>query len=173
MVELKRGTKIKWCGSESLFIRAGIIIKEIHAYSGRTPDNKYGIRIDSYMVAELGTGSIYDVEKKDITSVMVDGKWISYNYISSGCPRSSGRYPWEDCDAADSIKSFIDNTVKNYIDNDIKATCNLIKSSNKNWFEPKKVIFNDPATIVIWKDGTKTIVKRREGEPDDKEKAVM
>lgn len=40
-------------------------------------------------------------------------------------------------------------------------------------FTPKKVIFNDPATIVIWNDGTKTIVKRREGEIDDKEKAVM
>lgn len=40
-------------------------------------------------------------------------------------------------------------------------------------FKPKKVIFNGPATIVIWKDGTKTIVKRREGETDDKEKAVM
>lgn len=38
---------------------------------------------------------------------------------------------------------------------------------------PKKVIFNGPATIVIWNDNTKTIVKRREGEPDDKDKAVM
>lgn len=28
----------------------------------------------------------------------------------------------------------------------------------------KKVIFNDPATIVIWADGTKTVVKCREGE---------
>ena len=28
----------------------------------------------------------------------------------------------------------------------------------------KKVIFNDPATIVIWADGTKTVVKCKEGE---------
>lgn len=26
-------------------------------------------------------------------------------------------------------------------------------------YEIKKVIFNDPATIVLWKDGTKTVVK--------------
>jgi hypothetical protein len=39
--------------------------------------------------------------------------------------------------------------------------------------QPKKVIFNGPATIVMWQDSTKTIVKRREGEEDDREKAVM
>lgn len=35
-----------------------------------------------------------------------------------------------------------------------------------------KVIFNDPATIVIWKDGTKTIVKCQDGEPFDREKGL-
>lgn len=34
----------------------------------------------------------------------------------------------------------------------------------------KKVIFNDPATIVYWEDGTKTVVKVQNGEPFDKEK---
>lgn len=29
---------------------------------------------------------------------------------------------------------------------------------------PQKVIYNDPATIVIWKDGTKTVVKCMEGD---------
>ena len=32
----------------------------------------------------------------------------------------------------------------------------------------KKVIFNDPATIVLWSDGTKTVVKCRDGEIFDK-----
>ena len=43
-----------------------------------------------------------------------------------------------------------------------------------NMFEkdtPKKVIFNDPATIVYWKDGTKTVVKA-EDEPFDPEKGL-
>lgn len=30
--------------------------------------------------------------------------------------------------------------------------------------EIKKVIFNPPATIVFWLDGTKTVVKCKEGE---------
>lgn len=31
--------------------------------------------------------------------------------------------------------------------------------------EPKKVVYNDPATIVIWKDGTKTVVKKQDSDP--------
>lgn len=149
MMELKCGTKIKWHEPYSLSIKEGIIVNEMHTYSGRTPDNKYGIRIDSYVVAELDTGSIYDVEKKDIISVMVNGEWIGYSKLSSEYHKSSGRYPW--------------NSV------DTKAARDYINPG----YKPKKVIFNGPATIVMWQDGTKTIVKRREGEQDDKEKAVM
>ena len=36
--------------------------------------------------------------------------------------------------------------------------------------EFKKVIFNDPATIVYWKDGTKTVVKCQNGDDFDPEK---
>lgn len=38
-------------------------------------------------------------------------------------------------------------------------------------FEPANVIFNGPATIVFWNDGTKTVVKC-EGEAFDKEKGL-
>ena len=36
----------------------------------------------------------------------------------------------------------------------------------------KKVIHSDPATIVYWNDGTKTVVKTQNGEPYDKEKGL-
>ena len=36
----------------------------------------------------------------------------------------------------------------------------------------EKVIFNDPATVVFWKDGTKTIVKCQEGAEFDPEKGL-
>ena len=36
--------------------------------------------------------------------------------------------------------------------------------------EVKKIIFNDPATIVYWKDGTKTVVKCQKGDYFDLEK---
>ena len=35
--------------------------------------------------------------------------------------------------------------------------------------EPKKVIFNNPYTIVNWKDGTKTVVKCMEGDTFSKD----
>ena len=34
----------------------------------------------------------------------------------------------------------------------------------------EKVIYNDPCTIVLWEDGTKTIVKAQDGEKFDAEK---
>ena len=39
-------------------------------------------------------------------------------------------------------------------------------------FAIKKVIFNDPATIVLWKDGSKTVVKAQDGETYDPEKGL-
>ena len=38
--------------------------------------------------------------------------------------------------------------------------------------EIKDVIFNPPATIVFWKDGTKTVVKAQNGEAFDPEKGL-
>ena len=42
-----------------------------------------------------------------------------------------------------------------------------------NHFMIKKVIFNDPATIIKWRDGTKTVVKCQNGEPFDPEKGFV
>lgn len=38
--------------------------------------------------------------------------------------------------------------------------------------EPEKVIFNNPATIVIWGDGTKSVVKCQDGDTYDPEKGL-
>ena len=46
---------------------------------------------------------------------------------------------------------------------------NTMKRNNKN--EIKNVIFNDPATIVFWRDGSKTVVKA-ENEAFDPEKGL-
>ena len=39
--------------------------------------------------------------------------------------------------------------------------------------EIKNVIFNDPATIVFWEDGTKTVVKCQDGDEFDPEKGLF
>lgn len=48
---------------------------------------------------------------------------------------------------------------------------NLI-SANKPKLDIKEVKFNPPATIIFWKDGTKTVVKCQENEEYDPEKGL-
>ena len=43
-----------------------------------------------------------------------------------------------------------------------KAREELERSIRK--YTPKRIVYNNPATIVFWKDGTKTVVKCAEGE---------
>lgn len=51
------------------------------------------------------------------------------------------------------------------------GTVTLSKVSTKT-YDIKRVIFSNPATIVIWKDGTKTVVKCYEGDTYDALKGV-
>lgn len=70
----------------------------------------------------------------------------------------------------------IANSVFNYSSADVKNTLKFLElcQDYKRISGPcvKKVIFNDPATIVIWDDGSKTVVKAQKGEKYDKEKGL-
>ena len=57
-----------------------------------------------------------------------------------------------------------------YIKEDIRITTDYSKFYNR--FTIKNVIFNPPATIVFWKDGTKTVVKCGEHDIYDPEKGI-
>lgn len=62
---------------------------------------------------------------------------------------------------------------KNRITKDVKDTVNLIYGFyGRNRFDINKVYFNDPVTVVLWEDGTKTIVRRDERDTYDPEKAL-
>ena len=79
------------------------------------------------------------------------------------------------------LASILDQVKRNYIleAKDYMKTC-MLDSSLYAYFKPnntnlpgiKNVIFNEPATIVIWSDGTKTVVKCQEGEGYDPEKGM-
>lgn len=73
----------------------------------------------------------------------------------------------------------IDTDVAKYIETDVKATQMLWEKNNPHLKKYKptlpeidRVIFNNPATIVFWKDGTKTIVQVKKDEPFDPEKGL-
>ena len=64
-----------------------------------------------------------------------------------------------------------------YTENELTLTLENWVAFNKGCIidrkeDIEKVIFNDPATIVYWKDGTKTVVKCQEGDTYDKEKGL-
>lgn len=72
----------------------------------------------------------------------------------------------------DSCDAWI-SSLKNYIRRDTEMTARMYGIS-KIELTPRvkveKVIFNKPATIIFWSDGTKTVVKCGENDTYDKEK---
>lgn len=78
-----------------------------------------------------------------------------------------------DCiDAFNQDSRYISNpdVTSAYILNDIATTQEAILMRDP--FAINKVIFNYPATIVLWEDGTKTVVKCAKDEPYDPEKGL-
>lgn len=63
-----------------------------------------------------------------------------------------------------------------YSEADVRNTMTFLEmcreSQRVTFPSVKKVIFNNPATIVIWGDGSKTVVKCQNGEKFDKEKGL-
>ena len=81
------------------------------------------------------------------------GKNAMYNYIENA------------------INTTVSKTALAYIDTDIVMTNRIYRNLNRTP-SIKNVIFNDPATIVFWSDGTKTVVKTQWNECYDPEKGL-
>lgn len=68
------------------------------------------------------------------------------------------------------------SAISAYVDTDIAATLNAYQiykeRREKSMYAIKNVIFNDPATIVFWTDGTKTVVKAQGDDIFDPEKGL-
>lgn len=79
----------------------------------------------------------------------------------------------EFCDDHFMTYNGIPKDVVAYCKNDVIDTKELCEYHG-NWckFTPKKVIFSNPATIVLWWDDTKTVVKCSPNDTYDKEKGL-
>lgn len=125
---------------------------------------------DNFMVLENQILQVYikDVYGHDIWT-KIDDLYASYPNGTIIRPDTIYKYNAE----RNALKASVNSAYgyfTNYIVNDEKA----VKTAMLEWkINPKKVIFNGPATIVIWQDGTKTIVKKTEDDTDDREKAIM
>ena len=83
-------------------------------------------------------------------------------------------YYYEMAKMIDGVPPINPRTNLPYVKLALRSTYGMYSSNFPNPFKPeiKKVIFNDPATIVIWKDGSKTVVKCGENDIYDKEKGL-
>lgn len=92
------------------------------------------------------------------------------------CPEFEERYKW--LDGLRPTATYIDEMrdIVDYCKADVAVLTQWFRNNRKEYNKMfkmdkvKKVIFNPPATIVYWFDGTKTIVKVQDGEIFDKEK---
>lgn len=80
-------------------------------------------------------------------------------------------------DLEDELKSRLETNDNSLDLMSISSNCALNLSTNLSTepvvrFAIEKVIFNDPATIVLWEDGSKTVVKVQDGDTFDKEKGL-
>lgn len=121
-------------------------------------------------------------ESQDLELRNMNGTCISddiwefgfYNYGEKVYPHYS--FVWND------IKGSAFALTCRVID-DFEHNCNLYRvpkngytfnniAAEKRVLNIKNVIFNDPATIVFWEDGTKTVVQTREDDEFDPEKGL-
>lgn len=62
----------------------------------------------------------------------------------------------------------------NYCLSDVRLTNAAVERMvSGNHFTIKKVVFNNPATIIMWRDGSKTVVKCQKGDTYDPEKGFV
>lgn len=118
------------------------------------------IHIDSFVLDNLYLRFKAITEEVEKEFDKIARGWSRRNVYITTSDLRSGRYPCNDAFAA-------------YCKADVDATKRMTK-----FFDPDKtpeikdVIFNYPATIVLWADGTKTVVKAQEDDVYDPEKGL-
>lgn len=116
---------------------------------------------------QLLTHIINEAEKAFDEAARTKGRGGQNLYITTAGVRS-GRYPWSDAFAA-YCKADVEATKVLHGDW-LKKNIHLPKTDKTP--EIKDVIFADPATIVFWADGTKTVVRAQDGDTYDPEKGL-
>lgn len=96
--------------------------------------------------------------EKLVTTPFIEAEPPKYAYTTTYDP-----FRAEFCGSFEMLDSII---MKN-INRDLKYQMDI-----RPYFKIKKVIFNNPATIVYWEDGTKTVVKCGKDDTFDAEKGL-
>ena len=93
-----------------------------------------------------------------------------YSSVDFGYSATRGKITISNVSTADT-DFILMNMHRNFHPSDLLLK-NMRHNDMTDLVQIKKVIFNNPATIVLWADGTKTVVKRQKGDRYDKEKGL-
>lgn len=109
-----------------------------------------------------------------ISRIVAAKESIPYEWNSDGIYHESSSL-WDTASSMSAFEAAMSafKATMSYREADVLATIdhyNTLKEATKLKIE--NVIFNKPATIVFWKDGTKTVVKAQPGEKYDAEKGL-
>ena len=119
-----------------------------------------------YIIDTLGKYRDYDLTNRIATIVNIYGLDKNYALRVDGIKNKASKdglfYLKKQCVTKFECKYVIYDGV-------IDSKQLFIDQIIKNAINIKKVIFNKPATIVIWSDNTKTVVKRQKGDRWNKE----
>ena len=130
-------------------------------------------RINLYRIAKRNYWNIniYNTNPYDIKFTNPKNGNSSHIFLRRQCDGQPTEVFFTDLE--DELKSRLESHDNSLDLMSISSNCTLNLSTEPSvHFAIEKVIFNDPATIVLWKDGSKTIVKVQDGDTFDKEKGL-
>lgn len=102
---------------------------------------------------------------------------LRISYLCERCKHASDD-GCSDCLLCDRGSNFIEDrradkvTYDRFYKTEWKPISDVFKENLNKYLTIKNVIFHEPATIVYWADGTKTVVKCQEGDVYDPEKGL-
>lgn len=153
-----------WTHPESIYGKQGhMLIVDISSKVFKRHVDYLDVEVDDVMLYDDGNNGKKEPDEH--------GKLFVWRGLGIGWQKLSDDNGYFDTDMAMTREEM------QYCLNDAAVTEKLFKEEKVMRFDSckptiKKVIFNDPATIVMWSDGTKTVVKCGENDIFDPEKGV-
>jgi hypothetical protein len=131
------------------------------------------------------------IEARDAINISPSGTTYEIRFSNPGVEKSVFKFVWSQQeflekngyspDVPKMILSYVCGSGLKHLNRSVITDCDKSdvtisifdkQEEMSKMFEIRKVVFNDPATIVYWQDGTKTVVKCQKNDTFEKEKGL-
>ena len=174
---------------DGFFAKYGDYVEEIEYTSDPTRRFEVNVKLSQYKSGSTGATMTHAAAARwcEIQRMLASGAidpsraaWSCEKFMRRRSDPSISARAYEDGFIRfDKEKSFTFDIQKEITANQWKAMVNTILRKEEEMaprvtiMNIEKVVFNGPATIIFWRDKTKTVVKCMEGDTYDPEKAVL